>query len=1092
LDSSPALQSQDDDNNNNNNYYSATIQRFFQCTRQNDINKGAVTMMTMMRYLLSATTAVVLATGGSVVEAFATQAGGDCLGGQAAVGGLHTQTATASDGGTRKMLDGSLLDNQIGFYVDGTILTDSSADAAAITVVPAGVEHMLEIVASHPFNGALVRIESTTATAGGSSSTTDLTLIPMINAQIATVCQDPAVRGFTQTDNKDKNAMSGAFLTSAQGEFVIDVTVVGYNNATGSVYWYSQFKLNTVLVENTEALKESITSGAPQVESSASPSAVPTFSNLCFVCNGDEFSEVTAVDAMVMFLEMEMTCQDLSDAGRGSYIPPQVCDEAQIIAEVYCGCKDSPLASESVATTAPAPSAADLTMSPTVTAFPTYAQSCNICGEGMRVGAPDANVVVGKEMAVCRELELDGAHGMIPPEDCASVKFAAMEYCNCVKIQTLAPTAASTEQPTTTPPPYPSLSPWPTYGEKCLVCGDESSKVSNVDTMVTVDGVTTSCLVLQSDGLTGVIPPQACPDVQQVASDKCGCALVQEATPTFAPTISAAPTVTPFPTYVDKCLVCGEGFQVMNKELVVEVDGGVGTCAMLEEEGAAGFISQQVCTQAKVAASEICGCEPVSKITAVAYNNALKLQLSPATSPSPTTTPLPTYVQKCTVCKEGYKLSNPEQIIEVDGSKGTCLELEQDGAAGFVAPEVCADAQNMCDCEIIAPTASTETLSPTVTPLPTFDMICNICTQDGWLVTNTAVEITVGQDTGTCQLLQEVALNAMLPPDLCPEAQAAAGAACGCSPPIVPSPSSVTMSPITTPFPTISFMPSYTDGCSVCPDGYRVANLKATVMVDKLSLSCAELEDAGLERMIPSDICDHAKAAAQATCGCDAVKPSSAPPVETFAPTSTAEPTVSPLPTFMKEERCYLCGVESMQIRDPTPLIVVGGMTLSCAELEESAVHRILPPELCQEATQVATKTCGCTAHVSAPSPAPMIPETFVPTITAFPTQTALPTFTSCNVCVNETITISKENDPVVLGGMKFTCGVLAQDGMEGYIPTNLCEAAQVAARASCGCTSQTGLSATNAELLATRSSAQTQLSILSSAFSLLLAMVLP
>jgi hypothetical protein len=71
-----------------------------------------------------------------------------------------------------------------------------------------------------------------------------------------------------------------------------------------------------------------------------------------------------------------------------------------------------------------------------------------------------------------------------------------------------------------------------------------------------------------------------------------------------------------------------------------------------------------------------------------------------------------------------------------------------------------------------------------------------------------------------------------------------------------------------TPFPTVSYSPTFAEKCLVCPDQRHPKLSNAVVIVDNLTITCRELDAAGRRGIIPPDLCPEAQASAVASCGC--------------------------------------------------------------------------------------------------------------------------------------------------------------------------------------------------------------------------------
>jgi hypothetical protein len=977
-----------------------------------------VTMKTvpfLFRLLLLVATAVVVPPQLVFVQAFPTQAGG-CHGGEAAVAGWHVANHN-SDGNIRLVTTGALSDNDIAFFVDGI---EMSSTTTVTTSVLLGVEHTVEIVASqNPFKGALIRVES--------SHAATFALTPMIHAQQASACTVPNVQGVTHTSNALKNVVSAAFFTPEAGDFVVDVTVVDVNNAThGSVYWYSQYRIRSV----PYLLEEQQTVSDPQ------PPPAPS----------------AAVGRV-----------------RTAPVVPS-----------------SPAAAH--------PMSHPKTLLPTVSPFPTYAEKCSVCGDGMRVGKPTMKVKISKEVASCKELEDDGNSGMIPLEMCSIARMAAKEVCGCVATTKLlsaddtmpSPGPARTYAPTVTSLPtatsFPTATAFPTYSEKCHVCGgDVHRAITYFNKVVTVGGIMGTCRDLQHDGKSGLIDPEFCTAAQAVAKANCGCTAVavtmdsSPSPPTFAPTASAFPTVTAYPTYVEKCNVCGKGKQVTAFDQVIAMDGGVGTCRELENDAATGHLHPSMCADAQAVAAAKCGCAATSNPSPRSAENTFMPTVTPlpyvmdsswspptfapTVSAFPTVTAHPTYLEKCNVCGKGMRVTAFDQVITMDGGVGTCRELELDAATGHLDPSMCADAQAVaaakCGCARASrpSPSSAETFMPTVTPIPTvtfsptYSEKCHVCLP-GKHITLPDASVVVDNLVMTCGDLEEAGHEQMIPPKLCLEAQTQAQSVCGCvsnSPVASPVVTFEADSTVTS-FPTVTAFPTYSEKCYVCGvHGASITQVHKIVKVGGVMGTCSDLQHDGESGLIDPRLCTKAQAVAKASCECAFVADSSPTPT-TFAPTVSAVPTVTSYPTYAK--KCNVCG-EGMRVTAFDQVITMGGGVGTCRELERDGATGFLDPSMCADAQAMAAAKCGCA--LANPSPSA---ETFMPTVTPLPTVTFSPTYSEkCYVCLPGNHT-SIQDASVVVDNLAMTCGDLEEAGLKQMIPPKLCPEAQTQAQSVCGCVS--------------------------------------
>lgn len=157
---------------------------------------------------------------------------GRCPAGEAAVSGAHLQagkeitTGTLSEGGFTVSLNGVALEEAPEFRV--------------------GQEDTITISSNMPFKGFLIRVappqgivvDVRDAIYPVSSNDTDTQV-----ADVACV-QVEQVGGLTHTTNSEKTQVSGTLsVDAAISGLMVDITVVGVNNAQQSTYWHSSFEI---------------------------------------------------------------------------------------------------------------------------------------------------------------------------------------------------------------------------------------------------------------------------------------------------------------------------------------------------------------------------------------------------------------------------------------------------------------------------------------------------------------------------------------------------------------------------------------------------------------------------------------------------------------------------------------------------------------------------------------------------------------------------------------------------------------------------------------------------------------------------------
>lgn len=740
------------------------------------------------------------------VEGF-TEFAGDCGGDGPAVGGLHLNNVA----GSRLIYTDSLNANHISFFVNGKDIMDSDG---VKTAIPIGVEHTLEIVAKHPFKGALIRLEST-------PQDLPFTLIPLINAQVAVACVLPVV-GVTQTSSKLKTVLSAGFQADEVGQFVLDVTVVDFNNATGSVYWYSQLFIEVVDVNDDAPVPTPQNDGA---------TAYPTYSESCDVCDGH--GEVRNMEVEITLKGEDMTCRQLQEYASMNLIPPNSCSSAQVQAVENCGCSDS---TNSEATN-----------------LPTYSERCYVCGsDKSSVTDLSKQITVAHGEGSCQYLQEEGANGFIDPEICASVQVVAQAECGCVSIAS----------PTALPSPY------PTYSESCLVCGSDS-KVSLPDHIISVDGGSGTCGDLELDGLNGYIAPSLCNDAKVIALMECGCSV-----PGPVPSSSTfVPTITSFPTYAEECNLCIEdGWEVTNLSAEVHAAGEAATCQELQEIIHNRLFPPELCLLAQQGAAEVCGCAPTSPAMGPALTT-----LAPTSTASPTSsTFVPTYTETCHICEAGHRVSFGHVEIVVDQLIITCAELEQATLDRMLPPEFCSEATDVakkyCGCiqsdaasDAVSTFAPSTSPGPTQTPLPTFHSACHVCGDEDKVVTQLSATLLLDGLELTCLEVQDAAEGHVIPPDVCPDAMTMVQKRCGCE----PANKTATASDEDAQVHSNGNKAPTGPKCYLCGESGVITKPKAHVVIGGLGMTCSEAEKDGLTGALSPLLCVLATTAAGENCGCD-------------------------------------------------------------------------------------------------------------------------------------------------------------------------------------------------------------------------------
>jgi hypothetical protein len=251
------------------------------------------------------------------------------------------------------------------------------------------------------------------------------------------------------------------------------------------------------------------------------------------------------------------------------------------------------------------------------TIAPTFDEKCFVCGsEDLFVSLPYTIINVGPEVE-CGSLEMAGRRGLIPPTACDYVSTIAIANCEC---------QSSTTSTTITPVPGPSMSPYPSVVPEdravCNLCANPEDSNNSTNTSATQDmmyirnltstveflGRPISCLTLVRAAQLGVIRTESCPNASAIAVAGCG-GCSSTAAPTHvntrSPSLSIEPTATRYPTYEQKCFVCGsENLQILprsssnstNGTEYISVNASFFSCLELQDAGRKGQLQPNECT----------------------------------------------------------------------------------------------------------------------------------------------------------------------------------------------------------------------------------------------------------------------------------------------------------------------------------------------------------------------------------------------------------------------------------------------------------------------------------------------------------------
>lgn len=204
---------------------------------------------------------VLIADSLGAVSAYPTSAG-SCIGGEAAVGGSHIVFTFMDQPRTFGLISGSLADGDVEVTIGDIPLVDPLTSYELST----GVEYVISVVGTlyDGYKGLLIRMEDPTERLDLSAA-----LLPDENTQEAAVCQAPVV-GITHVDSEFKRESTGRIRVDEPGSVVLDITMVGLNDAFATFYGYNRFMLTFVPREISESIASPV--------AFQNPTTVPSYS----------------------------------------------------------------------------------------------------------------------------------------------------------------------------------------------------------------------------------------------------------------------------------------------------------------------------------------------------------------------------------------------------------------------------------------------------------------------------------------------------------------------------------------------------------------------------------------------------------------------------------------------------------------------------------------------------------------------------------------------------------------------------------------------------------------------------------------------
>lgn len=457
-----------------------------------------------------------------------------------------------------------------------------------------------------------------------------------------------------------------------------------------------------------------------------------------------------------------------------------------------------------------------------------------------------------------------------------------------------------------------------------------------------------------------------------------------------------------------------------------------------------------------------------STLTSAAPTNTPSSFASSISEPtSNTTARCPDIPEKgCSVCGNGYCVSNPDEIFSFPGQPdASCSTLEEAGLQGLIPLTECSFlpdiVQASCGCmsnlpqppsispvpsqmPVVPPTKMPSTLPPGETAAPTTENnFCNVC-GEGLVIANAGATVSLpGEGDIPCFEVADKGVDGLIDPDRCQEILPLVKDACGCVPPypscwvcgvgytIVYAERFVEF-PGQPPFRCdqvvqggfLGFLPSAQclptipiiiescgceeigepQPCDVCGEGSELLNPNATIILPgHPELLCGDLAQG--KGLIDPAICPFLEPFVKETCGC---RPSLDYPV------------------------CEICGAGSKVGLSEAIVDYSGNQTASCAQLELEGRNGLLSPEICQSISSSVEAACGCEADECRP-------------------------FSRCNICGEGQVIVN--SDAVLVFPelqQNFTCAEFAQLGSSCQLDPAVCRESVSTVNEICVCQEST------------------------------------
>jgi hypothetical protein len=435
----------------------------------------------------------------------------------------------------------------------------------------------------------------------------------------------------------------------------------------------------------------------------------------------------------------------------------------------------------------------------------------------------------------------------------------------------------------------------------------------------------------------------------------------------------------------------------------------------------------------------------------------------------------------CSVCGDGYCVSNPDAIFSFPGQPdASCSALEDAGLGGLIPLTECSYlpgiVQASCGCisnlpqppsispapsqmPFVPPTKMPNTLPPGETAAPTAETnFCNVC-GEGLVIANAGATVSLpGEGDIPCFEAADKGVDGLIDPKRCKEISPLVKDSCGC---VQPYPS-----------------------CWVCGVGYTIIHADQFVeFPGQPPFRCDQVVQGGFLGFLPSAQCVPTIPIIIDSCGCEEIgKPQPCnicgEGSELLHPNATVilpghpellcgdlsqgigliDPAICPfLEPFVKDTCgcrqssdypvCDVCGAGSRVGNSAAIIDISGNQTVLCTQLELDGRNRLLSPDVCQSLSSSVQSACGCEPDECKP-------------------------FSRCDVCGEGQVIVNPDAVLVFPGQQNFTCAEFAKLGSSCRLDPAICRDTVITVGEICGCQESTVTPAPTAPLGALPTSA--------------------